>query len=97
MAQLIANDFSSYELTDEEALQGSILTITQKEVMQNDIATYAQEKLNLEFDSNSQLLFAQQEAKLAGQMQALRYRLDCSDAAEEELNYRDNNPETPEI
>jgi len=94
MAHLIDNDFSSYELNDEEAVQGSILSITQKQVIQNDIAVYAEEKLNLEFDTNNQMLFVQQEAKLAGQIQALRYRLQCSEASEEELRYRENpNPE----
>ena len=34
MSVLIANDFSTYKLTDDEALQGSILTVTQRQVMQ---------------------------------------------------------------
>ena len=93
MAHLIDNDFSSYELNEEEALQGSILTITQKQVIQNDIAVYAEEKLNLEFDTNNQMLFIQQESKLAGQIQALRYRLQSSEASEEELRYRESNPQ----
>ena len=86
MAHLVENDFSSYELTLEEELEGSILTITQKQVIQNDIAICAQEKINLELDLLNPALFGQQEAKLAGQMQALRYRLECSDIADEQRN-----------
>jgi hypothetical protein len=93
MAHLLDNEFSSYELTTEEMTQGSILTLTQKQVIQNDIAISAAEKLNLEYDPNNPNVFMQQEAKLAGQIQALKYRLDCSDAAEIELQYRAENPE----
>lgn len=93
MAYLIENDFSSYNLTEEETAQGSILTITQKQVIQNDIAICAQEKINLEYDSLNPQLFMQQEAKLAGQLQALRYRLECSETAEEEILFKLNNPE----
>lgn len=92
MSCLAENTFSSYRLTEEEALQGSLLTITQKQVIQNDISIYAEQKLALEFDTNNQLLFVQQEAKLSGQIQALRYRLECSEVSEDALAAIDNPP-----
>jgi hypothetical protein len=94
MARLIDNEFSSYELTDEEALQGAVLSITQKQIIQNDISSYASEKLALELDMTDPHLFIQQEAKLAGQIQALSYRLTCSQTAEEEIVFRAENPES---
>ncbi len=93
MAILIDNEFSSYELSDAEALQGAVLTVTQKQVIQNDISSYASEKLALELDMTNPHLFIQQEAKLAGQIQALSYRLTCSQTAEEELLYQAQHPE----
>jgi len=91
MATLEQNQFSSYVLTEEEQLQGSLLTISQHQVIQNDIALYAQQKIALEYDATNPNLFLQQEAKLSGQIQALTYRLECSDAAQEEIN-QVNNP-----
>lgn len=85
MANLIENEFTSYFLNEDELLQGSLLTITQKQVIQNEIALMASEKINLEFDPNDPAAFAQAEAYKKGQMDALRYRIDCSNAAQEQL------------
>lgn len=92
MSCLTENTFSSYQLTEEEELQGSLLTVTQKQVIQNDIAVYAEQKLALEFDTNDQLKFVQQESKLSGQIEALRYRLQCSEVSEDALAAIDNPP-----
>jgi len=86
MATLIPNDFSSYNLTEEEAIQGSVFTTLQKQVIQNQLSNAAIEKNNLELDTNNPLQFAQQEASLAGQIAAFRFLLDTSAVAEEELN-----------
>lgn len=93
MATLKNNTFSSYELNEEEQLQGDLLTMTQKQVIQNDISTYAEQKMALEYDAENPHLFVQQEAKLAGQMQALNYRLDCSNAAEQSIHDKNNPPQ----
>lgn len=93
MATLIGNSFSSYELNEEEQQQGDLLTLTQKQVIQNDIANYAESKIALEYDATDPTLFIQQEAKLAGQMQALNYRLDCSNAAEQAIFDKNNPPQ----
>ena len=93
MATLQPNDFSSYNLTEEEALQGSVLTILQKQVIQNQLSNAALEKNALEFDPNNQLQFAQQEASLQGQIAAFKFLLDSSEIAEEETNQASINLE----
>ena len=45
MAHLTENSFSFFSLTPEEELEGSILTISQIQVMQNHLACIAEEKL----------------------------------------------------
>jgi hypothetical protein len=93
MATLAANDFSSYVLTEEEIIQGQILTIAQEQVIQNQLSDCAMEKIALPYDPNNTTAFAQQEAYKRGQMDALRYILDCSLAAKEMQLFKANNPE----
>ena len=85
MAHLIPNDFSSYQLTEQEELEGAILTITQKQVIQNYLSAAASEKIGLEYDPESTERFVQQEASLKGQIDAYRFILAASDSAEELL------------
>ncbi len=85
MAHLIPNDFSSYQLTEQEEMEGSILTITQKQVIQNYLSAAASEKIGLEIDPENKEKFIQQEASLKGQIDAYRFILSASDAAEELL------------
>jgi hypothetical protein len=93
MAHLIENDFTSYELTPEEMLQGSILTITQRQCIQNQISVIAMEKIALELDTNNPIAFAQQEAYKKGGLEVLKHLKDLSEAAVEELTYQEDNPE----
>lgn len=86
MSVLLPNDFSSYNLTEAETLEGSILTITQKQVIQNQLATVAAEKINLQYDPQSPDGFLQREASLQGQLGILRFILESSDAAQLQLN-----------
>jgi len=86
MAHLIPNTFSSYQLTDLEELQGQILTVNQKQVIQNRLSIVAEEKLLLVFDPEHAKHFIQQEASLAGQIAALSYILELSDASEQLMN-----------
>lgn len=82
MATLAINSFTSYNLTEEENSMGSLLTITQKQVIHNHIAGLAEEKLALTFDVNNQLQFVQRQAELEGQISSLRWLLDVSEAEE---------------
>lgn len=92
MARLIPNTFTTFELTPQEELQGSILTIGQKQVIHNKLADVANEKLALILDSNNLDRYIQQEASLKGQMDILQYLLDSSETMEEILA-TNNNPE----
>lgn len=74
--------FQRWKLTDEEELHGTILTTNQKQCIQNQIVQAAEEKIALTFDANNTLLFAQREAELQGRINALKYLIDCSNAAE---------------
>ena len=83
MVYLIPNSFSYYSMTDEETLQGSILSIPQKQVIQNHLAKCAEEKLLLEYDPSNPSVFLQQEAYKRGQIDILTYLLDESSIAED--------------
>lgn len=80
------NLFQSWILTDEEFVQGSILTITQKQCIQNQIAQLAQEKINLTYNPENPNRFLQREAELQGSITALQYLLTLSNTAEQKLS-----------
>lgn len=80
------NPFQSWILTSEEFMAGSILTLTQKQVVQNQISVLAIEKNNLEPDYEHPLATAQKEAFLRGQITALQYLLDLSASSEAQMN-----------
>lgn len=82
MAVETPTSFTLYELTEEESLQGAIFTILQKQVIQNQRAACAEEKIRLEFDPANPSVFIQQEASLKGQLVILDFLLESSDAAE---------------
>lgn len=74
----LSSSFISYHLTEQEMLQGSILTITQKQCIQNQISSFAEERINLPFlDTNKQ-----RDAELQGNIRALQNLLIISENAE---------------
>jgi hypothetical protein len=77
--------FQSWILTPSEQLQGSILTITQKQVIQNRITQLAHSRLNLSYDPINPSTFLQIDADLRGQLLALTGLLDSSNLAETEM------------
>ena len=81
MATIVPNVFTSYVLTEQEQIEGSILTIAQKEVIQNRLSDTAAEKLALPFDPSNPMEFAQEEAYKRGHIDALQFILDVSEAA----------------
>jgi len=93
MAHLIANSFSSYELEENEVLQGSILTELQKQVLQNQLSAVAEERLRLDYDVKEPLSFVQQEAYKKGQIELLTFILESSESAEYVLHNPDHNSE----
>ena len=83
MAKIKHNAFTSWELTEEEELQGQQLTITQVQVIQNLIADTAESLLNLEYDISKPTDYIQQESYKRGQIEILAFLLDRSVAASE--------------
>ena len=76
--QIIPHTFNRYELNDEELRAGQALTISNKAVIQNLIATIAEQKLQLVLDPQNITDFAMQEAFLRGQIDILQHLLDLS-------------------
>ena len=67
MAQLNPNPpFTSWSLTSQEILQGSILQTLQKQCIQNQISSYAMERLALDIDPSNVLGAVQAEAAIKG-------------------------------
>jgi len=79
--------FQSWVLSQEEFLSGSILTLTQKQNIQNQICALAIEKNNLEpdFSQDGSKKFLQKEAHLRGQIDALTHLIAISNETEEQL------------
>lgn len=84
MANLAENSFSSYLLTEDEFTEGSILTITQRQVIHNRLVSAMEQKMSLELDTNNLNGYLQTEAALAGEIGAYRSILDMSAVAIEE-------------
>jgi hypothetical protein len=85
MSRPINNSFTSFDLTDSEILQGSILSVNQKQVIQNELSQVAEQILALEFDPINPLKFTQDDSFLKGQMSVLRVMLLRSDESEKSL------------
>lgn len=83
---LTPNSFSSYHLTEDDSLEGSILTTLQKQVIHNLLVVRAEQKLNLQLDAANPSSFIQEEACLAGEIAAYRTLIDNSEAAVELKN-----------
>ena len=82
MAQLATNLFSSYTLTEEEQIQGCILSSLQKQVIQNRLAVAAEGKVYIEYEPTNPLQAALLEAHARGQIDALNAILQESDFSE---------------
>lgn len=85
MSRQINNSFTSYDLSEAEILQGSILSVQQKQVLQNELSQCAEQILALEFVPTNPLKFTQDDSFLKGQMSVLRVILLRSDEAEKSL------------
>lgn len=86
MSKILSNSFTSYELTEEQVLQGSVFNVLQKQVLQNHLATFAEEKLALDYTPEAKDQFLQKEAYLKAKIDLVRYLLDSSTMSEELLS-----------
>jgi len=92
MAQIAQGTFTHYTLSKKEILAGSILTLDQKAVLQNELAMIAEQKLSLDYDAQNPTKFAQDEAFLKGQMSIIRVMLLRSDESEIQLRSFTSQP-----
>lgn len=76
--QIIPHSFNRYQLSDEEQRAGAAFSLSNQAVIQNLLATVAEEKLHLVLDPQNITAYAQQEAYLRGQLDMLRHLLDLS-------------------
>lgn len=90
MASIVANIFSTYKLTDEEALQGSALTVTQMQVLHNLRTIQAEEKLALIFDTKNPEKYIQDSAYAAGYIAAISDILAASEVSIDILNHEED-------
>ena len=88
MAQLLANEFSSYTLTVAEEELGQQFNIYQEYVLRNKFSALAMEKLSLTYDPDNPQKFLQREAELQGQIGILRWLLASSDAVKTDVSSR---------
>jgi len=82
---MIASSYTRYEQNDREKLESQVLNSLQKENIQNLICDEAEARISLILDPEHPLLFAQQEAAIAGRIGILRYILESSAASEQTL------------
>lgn len=82
MAQVIPNQFTTYELSPREQAEGKQLNINQRCVIQNRLSAFAQEKLAWTFDPRNPEVCMQREAELQGQIRLLQLMLDEAIEAE---------------
>jgi len=80
------SSFTSWNLTEQEENQGSLLTLAQKAMIQNQICAAAEEKISLTFDPTNPSKFLQQEAELQGKILSLKSLLFYSEEVEVKLN-----------
>ena len=79
------SSFTFHNLSDTDKLNGAILTDLQKRVIDNEVATIAEQILLLKYDPNNQLRFVQDDSFLKGQLQAYQYLLLRSDDSQQAL------------
>lgn len=91
MANIANSTFTHWNLSAEEKLQGAILNQSQKQLLQNELATIAEQIVNLEYDPAKSLEFVQNDAHLKGQMSIIRYLLLRSDESERQLQSMASN------
>ena len=85
MSYLKPNIFTAYAISEGDQLQGMCLTSIQKEVIQNDVASIAQQIISLSLDPYLPLKFTQEQSYLRGQLEYLQNMLIRSEEAEKLL------------
>ena len=85
MATPTPNQFTSYDLSEQEQIQGSILSLEQERVLQNEKASVAEQLLALKFDTLNPGTFTQDHAFLSGQLAVFTSLLETSQTVQRAL------------
>jgi len=88
------NSFASHKLAELETLNGSLLTPLQRQVIQNNIADVAEQIINLTYNPNNPVQFAQDDAHLKGQLAAFRFLLIRAEESELQLRILARNSQS---
>lgn len=80
------SSFIKYELTAEEFITGTHLSLETRAVVQNLIADYAEEMITLTYDPSNPQRFLQAEAELQGKIGILKYLLSLESQSKPEVN-----------
>lgn len=83
MAELAVNNFAAWRLSEDEEKEGSIFTITQTQVLQNELSIVADSLIALQYTPSEPLAYAQQEAELRGKLGFIQYLLERSIALQQ--------------
>lgn len=83
--QRINGPFDKYELTEDELFSARILDPSKQAYYQNMLSDFMEHKMNLLFDANNPMRFAQAEAELKGQILLMQQLLNDHQLAKEEL------------
>lgn len=73
----IESQFQILPVTEDMMIAGHTFSSAQRAVIQNLIASYAHEHLNLKFDCDKPHLAAIEQARVKGMIDALQYLLDA--------------------
>jgi hypothetical protein len=79
MSTLIPNTFSTYQLSAEETTAGFAFTQSSLEVLHNQRAMIAEQKLALTYDPSNAQHFLQQEAYLRGQIELISWMFEMAE------------------
>lgn len=79
--KLIPHSFNTYEFDEGEEQEAHKLSVLQQAHIQNLLAAASRDKLDVHYDPENPLKFAQQEAYISGQIHILRYILDLNEIA----------------
>jgi hypothetical protein len=82
MAKIALSEFCRYEFqSEEEGLRAQVLSMENRQWLQNQLSDIAREELNLTYDPQKPMEFMQRDAELKGQRGMIQYLLACSDDA----------------
>ena len=86
MATLTLNQFTQFEMGDEEHLQGCILSVAQEQVLRNEMAVAATQLINMDAPTAESLVdFSRNWASIQSRVRTINDIIDRSEQARQAL------------